>query len=78
MNHYQKAIKYVRENRTWSDAQEEVALERIEMYRCDISFADSSIADEISDLMEDYGQDNDLQEGWWLEYGDTDDIFFAL
>ena len=48
------------------------------MYRCDISFADSSIADEISDLMEEYGQDNDLQEGWWLEYGDTDDIFFAL
>ena len=78
MNHYQKAIKYVRENRTWSDAQEQVALERINLYRCDISFAYPEIADEINDLMEEYGQDNDLNEGWWLEYGNVDDIFFAL
>ena len=78
MNHYQKAIKYVRENRTWSDSQEKVALERINLYRCDISFADHGIADEINDLMEEYGQDNDLNEGWWLEFGNVDDIFFAL
>ena len=78
MNHYKKAIKYVRENRTWSDAQEQVALEKINLYRCDISFACPEIADEINDFMEEYGQDNDLNEGWWLEYGNVDDIFFAL
>lgn len=29
---------------------------------------------DIIDLLEEYGQDNGLPEGWWLEYGDIDDI----
>ena len=78
MKHLDKAIQYVRDNKTWSEAEEQVALERIDHQRCPLSFASERIADEITDLMEEYGQDNDLSEGWWLEYGDTDDIFFML
>ena len=33
---------------------------------------------DIIDLLEEYGQDNDLPEGWWCEYGDIDDIVEQL
>lgn len=31
-------------------------------------------ADEIADALEEYGQDNDLPEGWWCEEYDIDEI----
>ena len=37
----------------------------------------SGIADKLIDGMEEYGEDNDLPEGWWMEYGDEEDVFFA-
>lgn len=76
--HFEKAIQYVRDNHRLSDAKEQVALERINTYRCDINFADSTITEEIHDLMEEYGEDNDLPEGWWYEQGNEDDVFFSL
>lgn len=42
--------------------------------RCTVSQVDAIMADEIIDLLEEYGQDNNLPEGWWCEYGDIDDI----
>lgn len=76
--HWKKALQYVKENKTWSEEEEKVALQRINHYRCGIDFADRKISNEISGLMEEYGEDNDLAEGWWLLYGDTDDVFFKL
>ena len=32
----------------------------------------------IIDLLEEYGDDNDLPEGWWEEYGDIDDWMMKL
>ena len=32
----------------------------------------------IYDLMEEYGADNDLPEGWWLNYGDESDVLAEL
>lgn len=75
---FEKAIQYVRENKTWSDAQEARALEIINKLRCSIAQADCHIYDEIHDLMEEYSDDNFLAEGWWYGYADEDDIFFAL
>lgn len=46
--------------------------------RCPFSLAFPLEADDITDLLEEYGQDNDLPEGWWLEYGDIDDIVEQL
>lgn len=36
------------------------------------------LSDQISDLMEEYGQDNDLPEGWWLYEYDEEDIFLRV
>lgn len=78
MNHWKQAIKYVHNNRTWSDAREKLAWEIMDEQRCPITHADPSIADDICDLMEEYGQDYDLPEGWWYDYGTEDDVFFAI
>lgn len=32
----------------------------------------------IIDLLEEYGEDNGLSEGWWEEYGDIEDILMKL
>lgn len=32
----------------------------------------------IIDLLEEYGEDNDMPEGWWEEYGDIEDVLMKL
>ena len=78
MNHIENAIQYVKDNHSWSEAQDAIALERINHYRCGIDFADKGIATEITELMEEYGQNNGLPEGWWESETSLDDIFFNL
>lgn len=72
------AVSYVRDNRTWTDAEEAVAFDRIGAMRCGIQQASPKIAQGIADLMDEFGQADGLQEGWWLPACDVNDIFFAL
>ena len=74
----EKAIQYVRDNKTWTDAEERAALDAINHYRCSIDFASDEIYCDIHDLMEEWSSDNDMPEGWWMYYTTEDDIFFAL
>ena len=78
MSDFDAALVYIHKNKTWSDAEEEVALERIGEMRCSIDEASTKIYDSIYDLLEEYGADNDLPEGWWMEYGEIDDFFMKL
>lgn len=36
------------------------------------------ISDKIADLLEEYGEDNGLPEGWHLDYGDIEDFFMEI
>ena len=74
----EEAIQYVRDNATWTEAEFEAARDKVERYRCGIAHADSYISDAIYDLMEEFGEDNDLPEGWFLDVADEDDIFRQL
>lgn len=74
----EKAIQYVRDNKTWSDAEERVALDNIDHMRCDLAQASNKIYCAIHDLMEEWSADNDMPEDWWWEYVNEDDIFFML
>ena len=74
----EQAIQYVRENKTWSEAEERVALDRINNLRCDINQASDRIACEIADLMAEWSADNNMHENWWWQYVNVDDIFFQL
>lgn len=33
--------------------------------------------DDLLNLLEEFGEDKDLPEGWWMEYGDADDMVNA-
>lgn len=64
MNLLEKALEYTRQELT-------------KKYRCK-AVSEEEILDDIQDCMEQYGQDNDLPEGWWMSYGDIHDIFVML
>lgn len=42
------------------------------------AISDEEACDVIYDCLEQYGDDNDLPEGWWMEYGDFDAIVVML
>lgn len=70
------AIAYVRKN---------VDMERVERVRSvlasnnmEFDDVDEDLSDEIYDLMEEYGADHDLAEGWWEYEGTTEDILKEL
>lgn len=70
------AIAYVRKN---------VDMERVERVRSvlasnnmEFDDVDEDLSDEIYDLMEEYGADHDLAEGWWEYEGTTEDVLREL
>lgn len=76
MKELEKALVHVRDS-VDMEYIEKCIVRAMEM-RCPFSLAYPLVADDISDLLEEYGEDNDFPEGWWLEYGDIDDIVEQL
>ena len=72
------ALDYVREQL----GEETVAVIRAQVdcsYRYHLAPGDCVTDDDrVIDLLEKYGQDNDLPEGWWENEGDIDDILLKL
>lgn len=77
-NKIEQAIAYVRENKSWTKEEEELALSQIGEQKRPIGLVAPDIEDEINDLMEEFSDDNSLPEGWWTEYLDVDEIFWKL
>lgn len=65
------AIKYVRENIELEELDR--AREEAFYYRKPIRLVNAELYEDIVDLLEEYGEDNDLPEGWWMEEVDIDD-----
>lgn len=71
-------LKYVRINKAWTDKEEQKALTLIDRRRCSLEHADSRIAAEINGLLNEFGRENGLKEGWWIDEMSTDDVFLNL
>ena len=67
-----KALDYVRENVDMQHVGYMIVQSKLQ--RMPVSSMYASFTDDVQDLLEEYGQDNDLPEGWWMEHGDIDDI----
>ncbi len=80
MENLEKAIRYVRANKTWTEEQETRALLDIDRRRCPLRMTRDGlyIINEISALMDDFTTDYDLPEDWWVTYADEEDIFFSI
>lgn len=68
------AVNYVRDNKTWSAWEDDQALDCINNREP----IPHKIADEIYDLMEEWGEEHNLPENWWGEFKTEDDIFLDL
>lgn len=73
-----KAIQYVRENKSWSKEEEDHVLDEMNEKRCSLQYASDNIYCEIADLMNDWGDDNDYDVGWWLYYTSEEEVFMEL
>ena len=78
MKAIERAISYVRDNKTWDELADERALRLINEFRCDIMSADPHIATEIYDLMEEWSEANGYPSEWWLDECCEDDVFMQL
>lgn len=76
MNHIERAIRYV--SKHVNKAQVECAKFYMGIHRTPLSIEDYELESQIYDLMEEYGQDNNLPDGWWSNEIDIDDLLFKL
>lgn len=76
---FKKALKFVLENKTWTEEQETRALNQIDRMRCPLRMTQDGgfIEDEICDLMEEYSQENNLADDWWSDHS-AEDIFWEI
>lgn len=70
------AIAHVRANVDTDDVRRAITI--IDRQRCPLYQADPELDNQIYDLMEEYGEDNDLPECWWMSEIDEDEILFNL
>lgn len=74
-----KAMKYVWNQLTDMDKAEiDLAIERAYYNHTSIEDTDDEICERVADLLDEYGQDNELQEDWWLDYGDKEKWIFDM
>lgn len=76
--HLKKAVRYVRENMD----EDDMAILQAEMNKCYkmhlIPTNDTMDCGKVIDLLEEYGQDNDLPECWWERVCGIDEILVEL
>lgn len=70
------AIAHVRANVDMDDVEKAMAI--IGQQRRPLCQVDPSLDCQIYDLMEEFGEDNDLPECWWMSEIDEDTILFEL
>ena len=50
-----------------------LCLSQSKMQRCPVQQVNHRLVDRLTDLMGEFGEDNGLSDGWWLEYGEVDE-----
>lgn len=81
MDIFEKALQYVRDNKTWTKEQESRSLHEMDVMRCPLWMTHDGqmIEYAIHDLMEEFGDDNELGDEWWTEFVDScEEIFWKL
>lgn len=70
------AIAHVRANVDMYDVKRAILTIGIKKYP--LRQVDYELDNQIYNLMEEYGENNDLSEGWWMSEIDEDTILFEL
>lgn len=75
-NPLDKSIEYVRKNVDMNEVK--ATIKRMKERREPLYRANKNLCDNIYDLMEEYSENNDLPEGWWMNYDDEESVMFKL
>ena len=73
---FEKAIEFIKDNIDKNRIARVKA--KLESQNMELADVDEELDEIIYDLMEEYGADNDLAEGWWLDEGTTEDVIVKL
>lgn len=74
---YRKGIAYVKEQ--MDDFEKDIIRAKVNKNYAQHNAPSTGLDDHrIIDLLEEYGQDNDLPEGWYLDEYDADDVMLML
>lgn len=73
-----EAIKYVHDNILMEDVRATIQVQSARGVNSLNEYDPMNIQDRIHDLMEEFSDDNDLPEGWWMYETDEDDILSAI
>lgn len=73
---FEKAIEFVKDNIDMKRVSRVKA--KLESQKMELADIDEELDDTIYDLMEEYGADNDLPEGWWQNKATVEDIVKQL
>ena len=76
MNHIEKAIRHVAKN--VDKERVSIACGYMYLHRSPLHVEDPQLEDDIHDLMEEYGEEHGLPEGWWQSEVDENDIVLRL
>ncbi len=76
MNDFQKALHYVKDNVEQIDIEH--ALHHMDIDHAPLRLIDETLNMKMYDLMEEYGADNELPEGWWLDECDEDELIYKV
>jgi len=71
-----EAIEYVRKHVDMDEVR--LTIKQMDVMRYPLSVVNPQLFDTIYDTMEEYGQDNDLPEGWWFDEEEVESILFKL
>lgn len=71
-----KAIKFITENVDMRTVEYTTDMAYTTRMPCTV--ISPRLADDVYDLLVEYGQDNGKSEDWWLEYGEIEDWILKL
>ena len=77
MNNKNELIEYIKSNIADFDDKISKAWELMDKYRCPLRMVDNGLYDEITNLIQDYADDNDLSEEW-IDNIDVEELFIGL
>ena len=70
-------LEHIKQNKTWTDSEEQDALERINRSHSPLSFASPRIYNAIEELKSDFALNNGLNSDAMDEYN-TEELFWDL
>ena len=78
---YDEAIAYINNNKTWSQEEEQVALEEIAKKSCPLrrTSTGENILNCIGELLDEFGTINNLSDDWWRDFADSEEeVYWEL